>query len=66
MTDTEILDSLQESYTLHRNSPHDVVIGRVLFTTGLRPGTIRELMIAAIEREQQRRTREVASKLKGA
>lgn len=65
MTDTEILDYLQESYTLHRNVPSDAQIGRVAFTLGTRPGTLREVLMAAIERDQQITINEVTRRLVG-
>ena len=60
MTDTDILDYLQNSYTLSKRSPMDVQIGSVVFTIGLKPGTIRELICAAIEEDRRRTAFKVA------
>lgn len=63
MNDTEILDYLQQSYTNHRTPARDVQIGRVAFTIGLRPGTLRELIMAGIQADQQRTVNEIADEL---
>lgn len=67
MTDTEILDYLQES--IDRGvGLRDCQIGSVAFTAGLGsrdPRTLRELMIAAIEQDRQRRVNRVVKELKG-
>ena len=64
MTDTEILDYLQDSYTLRKRSPSDVQIGSVVFTLGLKPGTLRELLSEAIYRDQQQRVAQIATLIK--
>lgn len=56
MTDTEILDYLQDSYTMNRSrQPMDLVVGKVMCTLNMQPGTIRELLVAAIQRDVQRK-----------
>lgn len=56
MTDTEILDYLQESYTMNRSrQPMALRIGKVHCTLNLQPGTLRELLEAAIQRDLQRK-----------
>lgn len=56
MTDTEILAYLQDSYIMNRSrQPMDFLIGRVQGTLNLQPGTLRELLEAAIQRDLQRK-----------
>lgn len=67
MTDTEILDYLQES--IGRSvGLRDCQIGSVVFTAGpgtKDPRTLRELMLAAIEQDRLRRVDRVVKELKG-
>lgn len=64
MTDTEMLDYLQQSLTMNaRRMPCDVQIGSVFFTINLRPGTLRELIGAAIVRDKQDRVDHITRKL---
>lgn len=65
MTDTEILDYLQEAQTMRPAGTVDVQIGSVLFTLGLRPGTLREKLVDAIEEDRQRQVDRVTRKLTG-
>lgn len=64
MTDTEILDYLQESLTMQKRLPADVLIGSVFFTTGLRPGTLRQLIVQAIEVDKVRTVKQVTKELR--
>jgi hypothetical protein len=63
MTDTEILDYLDESYARHRPQPCDVQIGSVVITLGLRTDSLRERIILGIANDQGGRASKVADKL---
>jgi hypothetical protein len=71
MTDTEILNYLQESvtYRRRRKGPEDIEIGSVTFTVGLRPKNLRELLVEAIAVDlgvrEQRACSEVTAELLG-
>lgn len=65
MTDTEILDALQNDYTMHRGTPRDLQFGKLIVTLGLKPGTLRELLIEAIQREDNAKIDAVTKALVG-
>lgn len=67
MTDTEILDYIQESITYRRRTriPQNIQLGSLVITVGLRPKTLRELLVKAIEIDQGVRAREIADELRG-
>lgn len=66
MTDTEILDYLQESVTWRRRrkNPEDIEIGSVTFTVGLRPKNLRELLVEAIEVDKGVQVEKVTNELR--
>ena len=61
MTDTEILDYFEQSLKLNpTRMPQDVQIGSIVFTTGLRPAPLRELIMVAINRDKLNRGLQIA------
>lgn len=60
-TDTEILDYLSNSWA--RVKAHDSVVGRVYWSTNSQPGTLREVINMAINRDEAITVNQVLHKI---